>query len=158
MIEIDTSYFIGNAPGEVRVSWPTPSARLDWTPTAAWWDVVPKTPVLVDTRHRFLVAERRPATHLRLDVYPDGGLTRLRCFGEIPDAVRATVQDRLLRACPRSTGTSSATDPATAPFFTAIHASCGFRCRKSAVRGRDSEKRMPAGGRHPLPVLSDQVS
>jgi allantoicase len=61
---------------------------------------VPKTPVLVDTRHRFLVAERRLATHLRLDVYPDGGLTRLRCFGEIPDSVRTKLQERLLQSLP----------------------------------------------------------
>jgi allantoicase len=101
MIEIDTSYFIGNAPGAVRVQMADASAgSLD--SQATWWDVVPRTPVLVDTRHRFLVAERRLATHLRLDVYPDGGLTRLRCFGEIPDAVRASLQDRLLASLPEN--------------------------------------------------------
>jgi allantoicase len=64
--------------------------------------VVAKTPVLVDCRHRFLVAERRLATHLRLDVFPDGGLTRLRCFGEIPDPVRTKLQDRLLASLPET--------------------------------------------------------
>jgi allantoicase len=99
MIEIDTSYFIGNAPGAVRVQMADAAAgSLD--AASAWWDVVPKTPVLVDTRHRFLVAERRLATHLRLDVYPDGGLTRLRCFGEIPDSVRTKLQERLLQSLP----------------------------------------------------------
>ena len=48
--------------------------------------------------------ETRLATHLRLDVYPDGGLTRLRCFGEIPDWVRTKLQDRLLASLPETTG------------------------------------------------------
>ncbi|HEV2927616.1 MAG TPA: hypothetical protein VGW74_02910, partial [Propionibacteriaceae bacterium] len=65
-----------------------------------WWDLVPRTPVLVDTRHRFLVAERRTATHLRLDVYPDGGLTRLRCFGELPEDVRMGLYERFWESLP----------------------------------------------------------
>ena len=83
LVEVDTSYFIGNAPGEVRIS-AADAAQGPVEDGTAWWDVVPRIPVLPDTRHRFLVAGRRPATHLRLDVYPDGGLTRLRCFGELP--------------------------------------------------------------------------
>jgi allantoicase len=99
LIEVDTSYFIGNAPGEVRVSVADAEAA-DLADPASWWDVVPRTPVLVDTRHRFLVATRRPATHLRLDVYPDGGLTRLRCFGELPADVRDRLYDRFFASLP----------------------------------------------------------
>jgi allantoicase len=36
-----------------------------------------------DTRHRLLVEDTRPVTHVRLDVYPDGGLARLRVWGEL---------------------------------------------------------------------------
>ncbi len=99
-VEVDTSYFIGNAPGAVRVS---ATDVGDGTPPedpAAWWDLVPRTLVLVDTRHRFLVADRRAATHLRLDVYPDGGLTRLRCFGRVPTAVREAMMARFLATIP----------------------------------------------------------
>ncbi len=56
--------------------------------------------MLVDTRHRFLVDTRRPATHLRLDVYPDGGLTRLRCFGELPSDARKSLYDRFWSVLP----------------------------------------------------------
>ena len=98
MVEVDTSYFIGNAPGQVRVS----AADADQGPVeeSAWWDVVPRIPVLVDTRHRFLVGSRRPATHLRLDVYPDGGLTRLRCFGELPPGERDRLRTRFTASLP----------------------------------------------------------
>lgn len=44
--------------------------------------------------------ERRTATHLRLDVYPDGGLTRLRCFGELPQEVRLELSERFFAALP----------------------------------------------------------
>ena len=49
---------------------------------AAWWDLVPRRPARPDTRHRFLVDDRRPLTHVRLDVYPDGGMARLRVWGQ----------------------------------------------------------------------------
>jgi allantoicase len=99
MIEVDTSYFIGNAPGEIRVS-AADETVTDVADPQVWWDLVPRTPVLVDTRHRFLVETRRPATHLRLDVYPDGGLTRLRCWGELPDAVREDLYRRFWEVLP----------------------------------------------------------
>lgn len=98
LLEVDTSFFIGNAPGEVRVRCADATAgRVD---EHSWWDVVPRTPVLVDTRHQLLVGTRRPATHLRLDVYPDGGLTRLRCFGEIDEAERRNLYARFSDSLP----------------------------------------------------------
>lgn len=93
--EIDTSYFVGNAPGWVRLS----AAEQDGTAGAAdetdrgaaglsWWEVLPRTRVQPDTRHRFLVDSPRVATHIRLDVIPDGGLARLRAYGELmPEAL-----------------------------------------------------------------------
>ena len=98
-IELDTSYFIGNAPGAVRLS----AADADRAPLeqeSSWWDVVPRRTVLVDTRHRFLIDEQRRATHLRLDVYPDGGLTRLRCFGSVSAADRDASWNRFLDLLP----------------------------------------------------------
>ena len=99
MVEVDTSYFIGNAPATVRLS----AADAESSPIEdedAWWDVVVRTPVLVDTRHRFMTTSRRAATHLRLDVYPDGGLSRLRCFGTVPPGVRAELEQRFLATIP----------------------------------------------------------
>ena len=93
-----------------RTSSATPRARCrisvtDDTParsttrtTGGTWCPGPRS--LVDTRHRFLVETRRPATHLRLDVYPDGGMTRLRCWGEVPDAVREDLYRRFWEVLP----------------------------------------------------------
>jgi allantoicase len=83
-VEVDTSYFVGNAPGWVRLTGADETAR-PLTDASAWTDLVSHRPVQPDTRHRFLVDDDRPVTHVRLDVYPDGGLARLRCHGEIDD-------------------------------------------------------------------------
>jgi allantoicase len=99
MVEVDTSYFVGNAPGEVRVS-ATDETLSSLDDTVSWWDVVPRRPVLPDTRHLFPITERRTATHLRLDVYPDGGLARLRCHGELPAEVRKDLYERFRAALP----------------------------------------------------------
>ena len=37
---------------------------------------------------------------MRLDVYPDGGLTRLRCFGELPQEVRKGLYERFWETLP----------------------------------------------------------
>ncbi len=86
-VEIDTSYFVGNAPGWVRLQ-----AGDDG---GAWREILPRTRVQPDTRHRFMVTgEPGPATRVRLDVYPDGGLARLRVHGEITAEAMAGLRQR----------------------------------------------------------------
>ena len=99
-VEVDTSYFVGNAPGWVRL--------LAADPSDSWWEVLPETRVQPDTRHRFLLDSPRAATHVRLDVIPDGGLARLRVLGEIvPDAL-AGLRQRWLAALLDSAGADGA--------------------------------------------------
>jgi allantoicase len=99
LVEVDTSYFIGNAPGAVRVRVADETSVQVEDPDV-WWDVVPRTDVLADTRHLFRVEPDRPASHLRLDVYPDGGLSRLRCYGEIPGEVLRQLGERFWDTLP----------------------------------------------------------
>ena len=80
-VELDTSYFVGNAPGWVRLS--GMRSDTDVTGSEGWFDLVPKQRSQPDTRHRFLVEEHQPVTHVRLDVYPDGGMARLRVWGDL---------------------------------------------------------------------------
>jgi allantoicase len=84
-IEIDTSYFIGNSAGWASVRGIDASAA-DLDDADAWVELVPKTRLQSDTRHFFGSASKAPVTHVRLDVFPDGGLARLRINGEIDPA------------------------------------------------------------------------
>jgi allantoicase len=86
-IEIDTSYFVGNAPGWARLlaAFAEPS---DAPGAIQWAELLPRVALQPDTPHRFLVEPGEPVTHVRLEVFPDGGLARLRVLGEVtPDAL-----------------------------------------------------------------------
>jgi allantoicase len=74
--DLDTSHFKGNAPGAARL--------LGSADRRDWFELLPRTPLHPDTRHRFPLAVDRPARHVRLDIYPDGGMARLRLLGR-PD-------------------------------------------------------------------------
>jgi allantoicase len=86
-IEVDTSYFVGNAPGEARICG-VDARTADVADPAAWFDVVPRRALLPDTRHLLPVPGAAAVTHLRIDVYPDGGVARLRVHGELDAAGR----------------------------------------------------------------------
>jgi allantoicase len=51
-----------------------------------WIEIVPKTSLEGDSQNEFSVDDSRRFTHLRLKIYPDGGVARLRVHGEVvPD-------------------------------------------------------------------------
>jgi allantoicase len=82
LAEIDTSGYIGNSPGAASLTGIDASvSSLD--DASAWFPLLPRTPLLPDTPHRFRLRESRPVTHVRLDVFPDGGVARLRLHGSL---------------------------------------------------------------------------
>jgi allantoicase len=87
--ELDTSHFVGNAPG-----WAT--LRGDGG------DLVPRTALQPDTRHRFAVPGSPVAREVRLDIYPDGGMARLRVLGRPTAAAREELAARFLRLLPEA--------------------------------------------------------
>ena len=72
-IELDTTHFKGNAPGRCTIEGGPPDH----------WRMLLASPLQPHTRHRFDDELRRigPVTHLRLSVFPDGGVARLRAWG-----------------------------------------------------------------------------
>jgi allantoicase len=91
---VDTSCFLGNAPAAaVLRACDASSAGIDGADVngADWFDLLTATPLQPDTRHRFPAGQagESPATHVRLEIHPDGGLARLRLFGELTAPGRA---------------------------------------------------------------------
>jgi allantoicase len=101
LADLDTSHFKGNAPGAAALSG-TDARRGAVTDPAAWFPLLPRTRLQPDTRHRFRVPPAPEVTHVRLDVYPDGGLARLRLPGEIGAAELAEAALRWFNALPAS--------------------------------------------------------
>lgn len=93
--DLDVTHFKGNAPGSAALH------GCDGDPSGAdWFELLPRARLQPDTRHRFTINEARPATHVRLDVYPDGGMARLRLFGAIEPADLSALTLHWLNALP----------------------------------------------------------
>jgi allantoicase len=98
VLEIDTTHYKGNAPAEVSVTGIDAStASLD--DDTAWRPVLPRTRLQPDTAHRFRVVTE-PVTHLRLDVFPDGGTGRFRAYGTLTEDGARQVVAAFLAALP----------------------------------------------------------
>ncbi|RCG28338.1 allantoicase [Sphaerisporangium album] len=87
-VVVDTAWFTGNYPPYASVEactaagHPSPQEVRD----AEWTEIVPKSPLSGDALHEFPVACERVFTHVRLNIFPDGGVSRLRVHGEVvPD-------------------------------------------------------------------------
>ncbi|HEY6547383.1 MAG TPA: allantoicase [Vicinamibacteria bacterium] len=86
-VDVDTNHFIGNFPQSCSIDaiWcpGTPSKTTLLGPKAAWTEILPSSSLRGGSQNLFAVAHERPATHLRLNIYPDGGVARLRAYGEV---------------------------------------------------------------------------
>jgi allantoicase len=98
--EIDTTHFTGNAPGEVRlVGIDHRTHAMD--DDAGWTELLPRTRLRPDTLHRFVIGDTA-VTHVRMEVFPDGGMSRVRFLGELEDDAWDAVTARWLSALPES--------------------------------------------------------
>jgi allantoicase len=79
-VELDTDHYKGNAPGECDLECCDAGANFD-AGTATWQPIVERTSLSADARHHWDIAGSPAATHVRLNVYPDGGVARLRVVG-----------------------------------------------------------------------------
>lgn len=78
-IDVDTAHFTGNAPLCVSVEGTWSEGSL--SEEAEWFELLPKSPTEPDSHNVFVIHEHRQCTHLRLNIYPDGGVARLRAWG-----------------------------------------------------------------------------
>jgi len=85
LIEVDTNHFKGNYPEFCSIDAidASPGARItDLIESEAWVRWLPSEPLSAHQRHFFRRFEAdAPATHVRLSIYPDGGVSRLRVWG-----------------------------------------------------------------------------
>ena len=88
---------MGNAPGEIALS-----GRDRRADPEQWFELLPRQRVQPDTPHRFVVASEQELTNVRLDVFPDGGLARVRLFGRLAPATRADLTLAWFNALPEA--------------------------------------------------------
>lgn len=76
--DVDTSFFVGNYPSHCAIE-----ARDGRGP---WWEVLKRSPLKGGQSNFFAVEDLRPFTELRLNIFPDGGVARLRAYGQVVPA------------------------------------------------------------------------
>lgn len=90
-VDIDTAHFLGNhAPYASLDGCYAPGADAEWLRDhAVWTPVVPETPMQRGSQNLCASVSDRVFSHVRLNIYPDGGVARLRVYGdpevEVPD-------------------------------------------------------------------------
>lgn len=80
-IDIDTSHFTGNYPPAASIE----AANCDTEPDAStrWVRLTAPVPLRGNTHHYLEITDPHIWSHLRLNIYPDGGIARLRIYGQV---------------------------------------------------------------------------
>jgi allantoicase len=79
--ELDTAHFTGNFPPFASIE--VANTTADIPEGHEWQELVSRTPLQGDSQHYYAVESDQIWTHIRLHIYPDGGVARLRVYGQI---------------------------------------------------------------------------
>jgi allantoicase len=87
-VDVDTSFFRGNYPSHCSIE----AVSVDGNPTVDellsgdWKEILPKSELKGNSHNKFVIRADSRATHLRFNIFPDGGVARLRVYGDVvPD-------------------------------------------------------------------------
>lgn len=83
--DIDTNFFLGNHPPHASieaVNLTNANEITDWD-SLEWKEILPKSPLDAGSQNFYECESNEIYTHLRLHIYPDGGVARLRVYGEV---------------------------------------------------------------------------
>jgi len=90
--DIDTNFFLGNHPPHASIEAinisdassvnDLPAGQAGWD-TLAWKEILPKSHLDAGSQNFYESNSNEIYTHIRLHIYPDGGVARLRVYGEV---------------------------------------------------------------------------
>jgi len=82
-VDIDTNFFLGNHPPHASIEAAyLDNASTDWD-SVSWEEILPKSSLDAGSQNFFEIASGKVYTHVRLHIYPDGGVARLKVYGEV---------------------------------------------------------------------------
>jgi allantoicase len=97
-VDIDTNHFVGNFPSHASVdacNMPKFSGLDEIIENEEWIEILSNVELQGDSQSKFKISSSSSFTHLRLHIYPDGGVARFRVYGnpEIPDTSNNELKD-----------------------------------------------------------------
>ena len=95
-VVVDTSFFKGNYPERCSIEGCDLGAGPPYKnerkvllgAKTRWVELLPESPLEGDSRNPFEISQPGRFTHLRLNIFPDGGVARLRVHGEVASRAR----------------------------------------------------------------------
>ncbi len=99
-LDIDTAHFIGNHPafasveGTLAATGASPAEVLAGT----FQELLAQVPLLPGSQNLFVPQSLGVVSHLRLNIFPDGGVGRFRAYGKVAPSWRPPVLDEATRA------------------------------------------------------------
>jgi allantoicase len=111
--DIDTSFFLGNHPPYASVEglFAPKGTDVERLQSMAWRELLAQSPLSPGTHNVFVASSDEPVSHLRLNIYPDGGVARFRAYGRAqPDWSRAAIDAEALAQLPASMAASDWVD------------------------------------------------
>jgi allantoicase len=83
-VDIDTNHFLGNHPPFASIDAVNlPGGFVEDPSQINWKEILPKSEILPGSQNLFEIADKGIYTHLRLNIYPDGGVARFKVYGEV---------------------------------------------------------------------------
>jgi allantoicase len=80
-VDVDTNHFLGNHPPECTIE--TCYSEKEDAEGAEWTQILSNSPLEPGSQHFFEIDNDSIFTHVKLHIYPDGGVARLKVYGEV---------------------------------------------------------------------------
>ncbi|CAN5176196.1 allantoicase [soil metagenome] len=81
-VDIDTNHFLGNHPPHASIEAVNLPKDEDIN-NAKWTEILPKSALNAGSQNFYEITDHTIYTHLKLRIYPDGGVARLKVYGEV---------------------------------------------------------------------------
>ena len=80
-VDVDTTHFNGNQPSMISIE--ACNSKSNNFKNFKWKSLVNKKKVKANSQHIFKTSSKSVFTHIKLNIFPDGGVARLRLYGSI---------------------------------------------------------------------------
>jgi len=92
--DVDTNHFLGNHPPQCSIdAFNNPESN---TNDEQWTEILSKSPLQPGQQHFFEIENENQFSHVRLNIYPDGGVARLKVYGEVRKDWSGAKKDELV--------------------------------------------------------------
>jgi allantoicase len=106
-VDIDTNHFLGNHPPHASIEAANISSDTTDFEKVSWKEILPKSPLNPGSQNFYEIADHSIYTHLRLNIYPDGGVARLKVYGEVFKDWNNVKKDEVIDLAAASNGAKS---------------------------------------------------